>query len=53
MQLFVTTLMFFFKRTSLVAHWVRIFLSKQRTQVESLFWEGSTCCRADKLTVQL
>ena len=35
-------------RTSLVVPWLRIHLSIQGTQVQSLLWKDSTCCRADK-----
>ena len=33
---------------SLVAHWLRICLPLQRTQVQSLVWEDPTCLRVPK-----
>ena len=33
-------------RASLVAQWLRICLSMQGSQVQSLLWEDTTCCRA-------
>ena len=35
-------------RTSLVVPWMRICVPMQETQVRSLVWEDSTCCRAMK-----
>ena len=35
-------------RVSLVVQWVRIHLLMYGTQVQSLVWEDSTCCRATK-----
>ena len=34
--------------TSLVAHWLRIHLLMQGTQVRALVWEDPTCCGATK-----
>ena len=33
---------------SLVAHWLRIHLPMQGTQVRALVWEDPTCCGATK-----
>ena len=35
-------------RISLVVLWIEICLSMQGTEVQSLIWEDSTCCRATK-----
>ena len=36
--------------TSLMFQWLRIHLPMQRTWVQSLVWESSTCCRATEAT---
>ena len=34
--------------TSLVVQWLRIHLPRQETRIQSLVWEDSTCCGANK-----